>query len=49
VGIAGSVRKKGIVIPAKTGVIAVVAFQCWDTGHGTFDYPAELAGAHDAP
>ena len=43
-GIAGSVRKKGIVIPAKTGVVAVVAFQCWDTGHGMFDHPAVLAG-----
>ena len=43
-GIAGSVRKKGIVIPAKTGVVAVVAFQCWDTGHGMFDHPAVLVG-----
>ena len=43
-GIAGSVRKKGIVLPAKTGVVAVVAFQRWETGHGMFDHPADLAG-----
>jgi hypothetical protein len=36
------------VIPAKTGVVAVVAFQCRETGHGMFDHPAVLAGDDQA-
>ena len=43
-GIAGSVRKKGVVMRAKTGVVPMVASQCQETGHGMFDHPAVLAG-----
>jgi hypothetical protein len=48
VGVPGSVRKKGIVIPAKTSVVAVVVSQWRETGHGMFDHPADLVGDHQA-
>ena len=47
-GVPGSVRKTGIVIPAKNRVISVVVSQWWETGRGMFDRPAELAGDDQA-